>query len=59
MIAIFQRLNAQGQTCIIVTHDPETARWARRVIRLKDGRVTTDEPVPEAEQLSAGHPGLT
>ncbi|MFQ5792933.1 MAG: ABC transporter ATP-binding protein, partial [Acidobacteriota bacterium] len=58
VMAIFQRLNSEGRTCIIVTHNHETARWTRRVIRLKDGRVVDDEPVPETERLSAGWSGL-
>lgn len=52
VMATFQRLNAQGRTCIVVTHDPETARWTQRVIRLRDGNVVSDEPVPEAERLT-------
>jgi ABC-type lipoprotein export system ATPase subunit len=51
VLAVFQRLNAEGRTCIIVTHDPETARWTRRHIRLKDGRIMSDEPVAENERL--------
>ncbi|MEE8209567.1 MAG: ABC transporter ATP-binding protein [bacterium] len=56
VLAIFQRLNAEGRTCIIVTHDAETARWTRRLIRLKDGRIVSDEPVPENERLYAKVP---
>ena len=32
-------LNAEGQTIIMVTHNPENARYAHRVIQLKDGRI--------------------
>ncbi len=53
VMAIFQRLNAEGRTCLIVTHDPETARWTRRIIRLKDGQILSDEPVPLTERLTA------
>ena len=37
------RLNEGGLTVIVVTHDAEVARYARRVIHLKDGRVVSDD----------------
>ncbi|MEK6542919.1 MAG: ABC transporter permease [Elusimicrobiota bacterium] len=40
---ILQRLNAQGITVILVTHEPEIAAYARRVIRMKDGMIQSDE----------------
>jgi putative ABC transport system ATP-binding protein len=36
---LFQRLNEFGKTIIVITHDPEIARQASRVIRFRDGRV--------------------
>jgi len=50
IMAIFQRLNReQGISIIVVTHEPDIARYARRIIRFKDGLVVSDEPV--------AHPG--
>ncbi len=43
IMALFDRLNAAGRTIIMVTHDPETARNAKRVIRVRDGLVVADE----------------
>jgi putative ABC transport system ATP-binding protein len=43
LMAIFLQLNASGRTIIMVTHDPETARHAERVIRVRDGLVVADE----------------
>ena len=40
---IFDALNGFGQTVIIVTHDPNVAAHAHRVIRIVDGRVSVDE----------------
>jgi len=40
---IFCRLNQQGRTVIMVTHEPEIAAYARRVIHVRDGRVVKDE----------------
>jgi putative ABC transport system ATP-binding protein len=37
------RLNERGLTVIVVTHDAEVARYARRVIHFKDGRVVSDD----------------
>jgi putative ABC transport system ATP-binding protein len=48
IMAIFQRLNReQGITVILVTHDPEIARHARRVISVRDGLIASDTPVDE------------
>jgi len=44
IMALFRQLNSDGRTIIMVTHDPETARHARRVIRLRDGVVVSDGP---------------
>jgi putative ABC transport system ATP-binding protein len=40
---IFDALNGCGQTVILVTHDPNVAAHARRVVRIVDGRIATDE----------------
>jgi len=46
IMAIFQRLNDEnGITIVFVTHEPEIARHTRRIIRLADGRIISDETV--------------
>ena len=46
IMAIFQRLNREnGISIILVTHEPDIAGYAQRVIRFKDGHVVSDEPV--------------
>jgi putative ABC transport system ATP-binding protein len=48
IMAIFQRLNReQGITVILVTHEADIARHARRVITVRDGQIAADEPVPD------------
>lgn len=42
VIALLEQLNAQGLTLIIVTHDPELGRRARRSVRIVDGRLHSD-----------------
>jgi putative ABC transport system ATP-binding protein len=44
ILAIFARLNDEGHTVVLITHEPEVAAQARRVIRLSDGRVVDDRP---------------
>jgi putative ABC transport system ATP-binding protein len=45
IMAIFQHLNAQGKTIVMVTHEPDIAQHATRIVRFRDGRVTGDEVV--------------
>jgi putative ABC transport system ATP-binding protein len=42
IMALFERLYEQGQTIIVVTHEEEIARHARRVVRLRDGLIESD-----------------
>ena len=44
MIALFERLNRDRTTIVVVTHDEALARAARRVVHMVDGRVVSDEP---------------
>jgi putative ABC transport system ATP-binding protein len=43
ILALFDRLNHQGHTLIVVTHEAEVASHAQNVIRLKDGRIDSYE----------------
>lgn len=45
ILALFQRLNDEGKTIIMVTHEDEVAEHAKRVIRLRDGEIQFDKPV--------------
>jgi putative ABC transport system ATP-binding protein len=42
VMGIFARLNAEGRTVVLITHEPEVAAGARRVVRLRDGLVIQD-----------------
>jgi len=43
ILSIFKKLHEQGKTIIIVTHDPEVAKYAGRIIQIKDGQVEQEK----------------
>jgi putative ABC transport system ATP-binding protein len=56
IMALFQELGASGITVVLVTHEPDIARYLSRVVVVKDGLVHSDtrhQPAPAAEELAA------
>src|SRR5262245_7134859 len=48
VMEIFQRLNQEKKlTIIVVTHEPDVAKYAERIVHVRDGRISSDEPVLE------------
>jgi len=45
VMALFQELNDQGITLLVVTHEPEVATYATRVVRMQDGQIIHDQAV--------------
>src|SRR5262249_11507438 len=43
IMELLTKLNQQGKTIIMVTHENDIAAWARRVVRMRDGQVESDE----------------
>ena len=53
IMALFQELNDAGLTIVLVTHEHDIARYAKRVIEMRDGRVVRDEPVVARRDAAA------
>ena len=45
IMSIFERLNDKGSTLVMVTHEPEVAQHAQRIIQLRDGLISKDERI--------------
>jgi putative ABC transport system ATP-binding protein len=43
VLTLFEELHAQGMTIILITHDPNVARRAKRVVTLSDGKIISDQ----------------
>ncbi|WP_324290753.1 MacB family efflux pump subunit [Ancylobacter sp. SL191] len=63
VLALLTELNAEGHTVILITHDPDVAAHARRVVRFQDGHIVSDErrepepartPLPGTRASSGG-----
>ena len=53
VMGIFQRLNQEKNlTIIVVTHEPDVARYAQRIVHFRDGRISSDEQVAERSVAS-------
>jgi putative ABC transport system ATP-binding protein len=52
VMALFQELNDQGLTILLVTHEADVACYAGRVVELRDGLILRDEPMPERRRAS-------
>ena len=61
IMEIFQNLNDQGLTIVLVTHEPDIAQFAQRSIQFRDGKLRRDEPVrnrPRASEVLKALPAL-
>lgn len=60
ILALFQALNRDGRTIIVVTHDHHVARHASRILKLQDGQIIADQrvenPIDAASALQGGTP---
>jgi putative ABC transport system ATP-binding protein len=53
IMSLFQELNEQGNTIVMVTHEPDVAQYCKRVVEVRDGRIKRDHPVEERHNAAA------
>jgi len=53
VMSIFQELNDQGETVLLITHESDIARHAKRIVVLRDGKIVSDEPVQQVRTVAA------
>jgi macrolide transport system ATP-binding/permease protein len=59
VMAILEKLHSQGHTIIVVTHDSDIAAYAHRIVRIADGRITSDETQQKVEAGIQAQTGQT
>ena len=53
IMALFETLSRKGNTLIVVTHEEEVARHARRILRIRDGLIASDEKTEKKSGVDA------
>lgn len=51
IMGIFQQLNDAGKTIILVTHEPDIAEYAKRIVRFRDGQIVSNEVVEKRRRV--------
>lgn len=63
IMGIFQELNSQGISIVLITHEPDVAMYTTRIIRLSDGQIVADEqvknPLKASEEIKKHRKAVT
>jgi len=51
IIGLLQKLNNEGNTIILVTHEHDIAEYCKRIVQLKDGLIVSDEPIKKRRAI--------
>jgi putative ABC transport system ATP-binding protein len=50
IMALFDNLHSRGNTIVLVTHEPDIAEYAHRIVHIRDGKIFSDQPSSRARQ---------
>ena len=53
ILDVFTELNREGATVLMITHDPNIAKRALRIVEIRDGSIVSDEPNPQVAERGA------
>lgn len=51
IIGLFEEIHSQGNTIVLVTHEPDIAEYAHRIVRMRDGKVESDAVNPTPQKV--------
>jgi putative ABC transport system ATP-binding protein len=58
IMELFEELSRQGNTILVVTHEEDVARHARRILRIRDGNIASDDVIAGADGSRAARPAI-
>jgi putative ABC transport system ATP-binding protein len=59
VMKIFQEINEKGHTIVMITHEPDIARHAKRIIMIRDGKLVSDTVNKERKRIKSPQPPLS
>jgi putative ABC transport system ATP-binding protein len=59
VMTLFQELNDGGMTVVLITHEADIARHAKRAVHMRDGKILSDEPVEQFRVAAAAPMGVS
>jgi putative ABC transport system ATP-binding protein len=55
IMALFDNLHAHGNTIVLVTHEPDIAEYAHRIVHIRDGKIASDQPSSRVDAPGEKH----